>query len=132
MKKDIQNRQDIDALMRHFYVKLLDDETMSPIFVKVVEKGLDHHFATLVDFWDNILFFTGAYKKNAMAKHLEINAWYTLEKKHFEGWLSHFNDSVDELHAGEKAEMAKNRAKQIAILMEMKCAQMTEGIRNKY
>ena len=127
MKKDIQNRADIDVLMRHFYVKLLADELMSPIFVKVVEKGLDHHFDTLVDFWDNILFYTGAYKKNAMAKHLDINKWYPLEKKHFERWLQHFNDSLDELHAGKKVEMARARAKQIAILMEMKCTEMRKS-----
>lgn len=120
MKKDISNRTEIDQLMRHFYDKLLSDEIMAPIFVKVVEKGLDHHFSILVDFWDNILFYTGAYKNNAMVKHVELNNWFPLEKVHFEKWLGHFSDSVDELFQGEKAELAKSRAKQIAILMEMK------------
>jgi hemoglobin len=117
---DIQNRQDIDKMMRHFYDKLLADEVMAPIFEKVIARGLDHHFDTLVDFWDNILFYTGAYKDNAMIKHVQLNEWYPLEKKHFEKWLGHFDNSVDEMFEGEKAEIAKSRAKQIAIVMEMK------------
>lgn len=119
-KKDIQSRNDIDKLMRLFYEKLLADHDMAPIFEKVVEKGLDHHFDILVDFWDNILFFTGAYKNNAMAKHMELNAWYPLKELHFEKWIGFFNSSVNELFEGKKAELAIERAQQIAILMQMK------------
>lgn len=119
-KTDIQTRADIDRLMRYFYDKLLDDPVMAPIFEKVIEKGLDHHFVILVDFWDNILFFTGAYKNNAMLKHIELNDWYPLMKIHFEKWLNHFFNSVDECFEGEKAMLAKSRAEQIATLMEMK------------
>ena len=117
---DIQNREDIDRLMRNFYEKLLNDSDMAPIFDKVVAKGLDHHFDVLVDFWDNILFFTGAYKNNAMVKHMALNEWYPLQKVHFEKWLNFFKSSVDELFEGEKATLAKDRADQIATLMELK------------
>ncbi|KAA3637159.1 MAG: group III truncated hemoglobin [Bacteroidetes bacterium] len=119
-KKDIQNRNDIDQLMRQFYDKLLSDDDMAPIFEKVVAKGLEDHFDILVDFWDNILFFTGAYKNNAMAKHMELNAWFPLKEIHFKKWLDFFNESVMELFEGEKATLAMERAQQIAILMQMK------------
>jgi hemoglobin len=119
-KADIQTREDIDLLMRHFYDQLLHDTDMAPIFEKVVAKGLDHHLGILVDFWDNILFFTGAYKRNAMLKHLELNDWFPLQKLHFEKWLGFFNSSVDECFEGEKATLAKSRAEQIATLMELK------------
>lgn len=117
---DIRKREDIDRLMRNFYEKLLNDPDMAPIFEKVVAKGLDHHFDVLVDFWDNILFFTGAYKNNAMVKHIELNEWYPLRKVHFEKWLSFFKSSVDQLFEGAKATLAKERADQIATLMEFK------------
>lgn len=119
-KTDIQTRGDIDLLMRHFYDKLLNDADMAPIFEKVLAKGLDHHFDILVDFWDNILFYTGAYKRNAMLKHIELNNWFPLQKLHFEKWLRFFNSSVDERFEGEKATLAKSRAEQIATLMELK------------
>ncbi len=119
-KTDIQNRADIDLLMRDFYGKLLNDKNLAPIFEKVLDKGLEHHFGILVDFWDNILFYTGAYKRNAMLKHLELNEWFPLQKLHFEKWLAFFYSSVDEHFEGEKATLAKSRAEQIATLMELK------------
>ena len=119
-KNDIRNRVDIDHLMRYFYDKLLLDPEMDIIFNKVLTLDFDSHFSILVDFWDNILFFTGAYKNNAMGKHFELNDKYPLTKEHFNTWLSLFILSVDELFEGEKAELAKSRAKAIAMVMEIK------------
>ncbi len=127
-KKDIRNRNDIDQLMRRFYDKLLSDDEMAPIFEKVVAKGLESHFDILVDFWDNILFYTGAYKNNAMAKHMELNDWHPLKEIHFEKWLGYFNESVDESFDGVKAKLAKDRAQQIAILMQMKILGNNTGL----
>ncbi len=119
-KEDIKNRADIDQLMRYFYDKLLQDPEMDIIFNKVLTMDFTHHFATLVDFWDNILFYTGAYKNNAMAKHFELNDKYPLTKEHFDTWLSSFLLSVDELFEGEKATLAKTRATSIATIMQLK------------
>lgn len=119
-KTDIRNRADIDHLMRYFYDKLLQDAEMDIIFNKVLTMNFTHHFSTLVDFWDNILFYTGAYKNNAMAKHFELNDKYPLNKAHFDTWLSLFVLSVDELFAGEKADLAKTRATSIATIMQLK------------
>lgn len=120
MKKDIQNRDDIHQLVTSFYDKLLADPVMAPIFLEVAEIDLEEHLPVLVDFWDSVLFFTATYKGNAMAPHLRLHEKFPLQKQHFKRWLAFFNLSVDELFAGEKATLAKERAQLIALLMEVK------------
>lgn len=121
---DIENRDHIDKVVRLFYDKLLVDELMKPIFLDAVKLDFEAHFDILVDFWDNILFYTGAYKRNAMMPHLHLHQMYPLKKEHFETWLRLFDESVDELHQGEKAEQAKERAHSIGTIMQMKINQM--------
>jgi hemoglobin len=103
MKKDIANRQDILLLVTRFYEKLLADPSISYLFTDVARIHLPHHFETLVDFWDHILFQNDVYRKNAMEPHLILHRKSPLNKQHFETWLKYFKETVDELFEGEKA-----------------------------
>ncbi|WP_457615720.1 group III truncated hemoglobin [Lutibacter sp.] len=123
--KDIENRQDIYVLMKKFYVKLMSDEEMKHFFTAFLDKNLlEEHLQTLVDFWDNILFYSGAYQKNAMRPHLQLQKQHPFSKNHFQKWLSHFNASVDELFEGEVAHTAKSRALSIATVMQIKISEL--------
>jgi hemoglobin len=73
-----------------------------------------------VDFWETILLDNPVYKSNAMEKHFEINKLIPLKKKHFDAWLSLFNETLDEYFTGPVADLAKKRASAIASLMLMK------------
>ncbi len=119
-KTDIRSRGDLRQLVELFYDKLLADPVMAPIFLEVAKIDLEEHLPILVDFWDSILFFSAKYKGNAMEPHLRLHDEYPLKKEHFKRWLAFFNLSVDELFEGEKAQLAKDRAKSIALLMEVK------------
>ena len=55
-----------------------------------------------------------------MQVHFEINKKFPLQKKHFDAWLHLFNTTLDDLFTGEKALLAKKRAKGIADLMLLK------------
>lgn len=128
MKPDIQSRDDLLKIMQAFYDKLLADPVMAPIFLEVAKIDLEEHLPILVDFWDSILFFTASYKGNAMEPHLRLHDEFPLKKEHFKRWLAFFNLSVDELHEGEKATLMKDRAKSIALLMEVKVNNMTNSL----
>lgn len=117
---DIKDRFDIDVLVRLFYNKLLNNELMKPIFLDVIKIDFEAHFEILVDFWDNVLFHTGVYQRNAMLPHIELNKLHPFRKEHFVEWLALFNESVDELFTGKNANTAKERAFSIATIMEMK------------
>lgn len=120
--KDIENRKDLEIIMKQFYTKLLQDERISYIFTDIAKINLEEHLPVLADFWEKSMFYTGDYKNNPMRIHLELNEKEPLTREHFDIWLGHFYNTIDELHTGENAEMMKTRALSIATIMQIKMA----------
>jgi len=120
MKKDIANRDDIKLLIDTFYIKLRKDKSLGYIFDEVAKVDWENHMPIMYDFWENTLFHTGTYKRNAMQPHLDLNQKTALTKAHFDQWLLVFNTTVDELFAGEVAHNAKTRALSIATMIQFK------------
>jgi hemoglobin len=124
MKRDIEKREDIYLLVKEFYVKLLNDDLMHHFFEDFGNPELlEKHLQILVDFWDNILFYSGTYQKNAMKPHLELQPKKPFKSEHFQQWLLHFNKTIDEHFSGEIAHAAKSRALSIATVMQIKIAE---------
>lgn len=120
MMQDIENRADIDALLRAFYDKALRDETIGYIFTDVAKLEMDHHLPIIGDFWDSMLFGNKQYQmraRNPMQNHLELNKKTPLTSQHFERWLKLWTETVDEMFAGERADMIKIRAHSIGSRM---------------
>jgi hemoglobin len=125
MKRAIENRADIYLLVKDFYVKLLNDEVMHHFFTAFTNPELlEKHLQILVDFWDNILFYSGTYQKNAMKPHLDLQPVKPFKPEHFQLWLQHFNNTVDEHFRGEIAHAAKSRALSIATVMQIKIGEL--------
>lgn len=121
MKKDVSSRQDLLTIVSDFYVDLLLSEELRHFFEAFKqEEVLKHHLDTLVDFWDNTLFYSGSYKKNAMKPHFDVHAKNQIELDHFNEWLRLFNKAVDSNFKGENAETLKSRALSIATVMKLK------------
>ena len=75
MKRDLENRADIDDLMIRFYGEAMSDETIGYIF-KAAELDLKHHLPIIGDFWETLLFRSNAYQKhgrNPLRVHAELN-----------------------------------------------------------
>jgi hemoglobin len=117
IKEDIENRKDIDKIVRHFYSMLMTDPLVKHFFIEVRHIDLDEHIPVIVDFWENILFHTGAYKANAMEKHFKLHDDSPIKQSHFDQWLTLFIEAVDKDFSGEIADKAKLRAQQVAGLM---------------
>jgi len=127
MKKDIENRKDLYIIVDSFYKKLMNDDLMSHFFEDFKDPiHLEEHLQTLVDFWDNILFYTGAYQKNAMKPHINLQSTKPFGNEHFNQWLSFFNASVDQNYLGENAHIIKSRALSIATVMKIKVSDYTK------
>ncbi len=121
VKRDIKDRNDIYIIVDDFYKKLLYDEEMKHFFEKFKDdNSLQKHLNILVDFWDNVLFYSGTYNKNAMLPHIELNKTKPFQMQHFNLWLHHFYASIDNNFKGEISEIAKNRATSIATVMKLK------------
>ena len=120
--KDVTTREDLHLIMRTFYVKLLNDPKINFIFTDVAKIDLEPHLLDLVDFWEQMLFNKGEYKKNVLQIHLDINSKLNFTHQHFTIWLQYFNLSIDENFFGLNAENMKTRALSIATVMQIKIA----------
>lgn len=118
--RDIQTREDLYFLMSSFYKKLLADSQVNFIFTEVAKIDLEPHLLELVDFWEQMLFNTGSYRKNVLQLHLDINKKIKLSEAHFAIWLNYFNLTIDQNFSGEFAENMKTRALSIATVMRIK------------
>lgn len=128
--KDITARADIELLMNAFYKKLLADENISYIFTDVAKIDIKTHIPVITDFWESVLLNKNIYHNNTMKIHLELNDKMPLTKNHFDIWLSHFTTTIDELFKGDIALLAKQRAKSVATVMQIKIAQIKSPEKN--
>lgn len=117
MKKDILNKKDIEKLVNLFYDKVKKDNTIGHFFSG--NFNMEKHLEIMYKFWENIVFYTGSYNGNPMDKHFEVHEKTPLSKKDFQKWTKLFNESVDELYIGEKADLIKLKASNIAAVMQM-------------
>ena len=122
-QKDIENRKDIELLVDTFYKKVLKDKTIGYIFNKVAKIDWEKHLPLMYNFWETTILHKASYKGNPMKIHIDLNVKEPLKKEHFDQWLSMFNETVDELFHGEKAELAKTRAVSIATVIQIKIHQ---------
>ena len=118
--RDIQTREDLHLLMSEFYLKLLADSKINFIFIKVAKIDLVPHLLELVDFWEQILFDSGNYRKNVLQIHTDLNQKSKLSSAHFAIWLNYFNTTIDENFAGQVAEKMKTKALSIATVIKIK------------
>ena len=119
-KPDITTRADIELVIEKFYDKLLVDDLVGFLFTEVIQLNLKEHLPKLVDFWEDQLLGSYKYSGNPMRVHMDLHLKEPLKKEHFERWLQHFNETVDEHFSGMKAHLAKERAQSIATVMQIK------------
>jgi hemoglobin len=124
---DIAGRDDIAALLTDFYGRAFDDELLGPIFVEVARMSLAEHLPVMCDFWQTVLFRSGQYRGNALQPHLRLNRKVRLTAAHFDRWLTLWHTTVDDRHAGAKADLAKLQATRIAGAMCRRIAGRPSG-----
>lgn len=115
MKQDIANRADVELLINTFYGAIREEEVLGPIFNKIIEDW-DHHLALLADFWETNLFFVSKYKGNPAKVHQQVDEKVggTITQDHFFRWITLWTKTVDSLFEGERANIAKQRARKMS------------------
>ncbi len=110
---DIKTYEDIEILVQKFYRKLLDDPITQGKFTHL---DIEQHLPKIADFWAFILIDKPGYKGSVYDKHVPLN----LEKIHFEKWISYWEETVNELYAGPKAELACQKAQLLSYTFQSK------------
>jgi hemoglobin len=116
MKKEIKTEEDIKLLVDTFYDKVNKDPLLSPVFNE--EAGVDwpEHLPKMYKFWGTQLIGTANYFGRPFPPHAVLN----ISAEHFQQWLKLFIATVDELFTGMSAEMAKQKARNIANVFQYK------------
>lgn len=111
---DIEDRADCERLVRAFYGRALSDPVIGFLFTDVAHLDLEAHVPVIASFWETILLGAGSYGGGAFAPHASLHRQVPLREGHFERWLVLWRATVDELFAGERADLAKAHAERVA------------------
>jgi hemoglobin len=125
---DIESRGDCERLVRAFYSRALVDPMIGWIFVDVAKLDLETHLPRIASFWETILLGSRSYAGNAFAPHAALNEQVRLRPGQFERWLALWRETVDELFAGENAELAKVHALRVARAFQRRLAGAAEAV----
>lgn len=115
MKQDLKTREDIFKLVSRFYTKVRANTSIGHFFNSMITDW-DAHIEKLTDFWETNLFFRNKYKGNPKKAHIKVDQNFneSIEQKHFGIWLNLWFETVNENFTGEKADRAKNNARNMA------------------
>ena len=111
---DIESRADCERLVRAFYGRALEDPIIGFIFVDVAKLDLEAHVPRITSFWETILLGAQSYGGGAFRPHAELHAKVALARGALRALAGAVVDTVDELFAGERAELAKAHAQRVA------------------
>ncbi len=111
---DIETRADCERLVRAFYGRALEDPVIGWLFTDVAKLDLEAHVPQITSFWETILLGAQSYSGGAFRPHAELHMKARLRAGHFERWLALWRGTVDELFAGDRAELAKAHALRVA------------------
>lgn len=120
MRRDIENREDIEVLLEAFYQQATQDPLIGRFFTEVVPLDMQSHIPVIAGFWEAVLFGSRTYSKNVMAVHQHIHHLSSIQKAHLDRWVQLFTQTVDRFFEGEKAILMKQRGASIATLMDIK------------
>jgi hemoglobin len=118
-RKPIDGRIEEDvirALVHGFYAKVRKDETLGPIFARVIGDDWDPHLEKMCDFWSSVMRMTGRYHGNPMLAHMRLK---TVRPEHFQRWLTLFGETARELCEPDVAALFVGRAENIAKSLQL-------------
>lgn len=128
-KKLLNNRAEINSLVKAFYAKVRKDELLGPVFNSQV-KDWPEHLERLTDFWETNLLFRRVYKGNPVKAHIDTDrqVGQSITTGHFGRWLELWFETINLNFQGEHADRAKNHARKMSTHMFMKIFQSRDGL----
>jgi hemoglobin len=111
---DIETRADCERLVREFYARAFADPIIGFLFTDIAKLDLEAHVPRITAFWETILLGARSYGGGAFRPHAALHAKVPLLRGHFDRWVTIWSQTVDDLFAGERAELAKAHAERVA------------------
>lgn len=111
----IIDESSIRLLVERFYSRVRADPLLAPVFAAV--EDWDDHQGRLSDFWSSVMFATGRYKGDPVARHLRHAESMTHER--FHRWLALWRLSAEEMLPPDAARAVQVRAERIAESLQL-------------
>ena len=118
-KTDIESIDHIKLMVDTFYDNVREDQLLGPVFDSKI-KDWNKHLANMYNFWESLLLQNPVYGGAPFAKHVGL----PVNEEHFKTWTTLFDQTIDNLFQGPKADEAKMRAGKIAMVFLTKLSQM--------
>lgn len=125
---DIATHADCERLVRAFYGRAFEDPVIGWLFTDIARLDLEAHVPRITAFWDTILLGGQTYRGGAFAPHAALHARVPLRAGHFARWLWVWEATVDDLFAGERAELAKSHARRVAAAFHARLEAMSQPV----
>lgn len=127
--QELSSRPAVSLLVRSFYAKVRKDELLGPVFNERITDW-EEHLERLTDFWESNLLFARKYKGNPVQVHIDVDQDNApgIDQKLFGKWLQLWYETLDANFHGDNAQIAKNRARNMAthLFMRMFMARVKE------
>ncbi len=121
---DLSCRDDVELLVNHFYESVQADAVLGPVFNEVAQIDWSSHLPRMVDFWDTVMFRSGAYRGNPLSAHAKLLPHVEMSQALFDRWLTLFRRAVHHLFAGENAGHIVRCAEDMANVIHDKLAHL--------
>ena len=115
-KHDIEGLDEVKLLVDTFYDKVRHNELLAPVFNARIADGWQRHLEKMYTFWQTVLLGEHTYFGSPFPPHANL----PVDHAHFAQWLTLFQETIQELFSGEKADEALWRAQKMAEMFEMK------------
>ena len=117
-RTDINNREQIEQLIRAFYAKVRQDDLLGPFFNGTItsEEAWEEHFLLLIAFWELNLLDIAGFNGNPALAHQGVDKAFkhSITTNHFDRWVLLWKQTIDSMFEGPVASKAKLRASNMA------------------
>ncbi|MCU4174642.1 group III truncated hemoglobin [Carboxylicivirga sp. N1Y90] len=117
-KPDLDNRDNIEKVVRTFYALVRKDDVLGPFFNASIqgEEAWEEHFQLLISFWELNLLEVSGFNGNPAQAHQGVDKKFknSITTAHFDKWVKLWTTTIDEGFEGPMAEKAKTRASNMA------------------
>ncbi|TWF40629.1 hemoglobin [Chitinophaga polysaccharea] len=110
LRAKITNIDDIQLLVDSFYAAIRKNELLGPIFNGIIQDRWPAHLEKMYRFWQTVLLEEHTYNGSPFPPHATLS----VNKQHFDTWLTIWHQTIDDHFEGDIAEEAKWRGVKMA------------------
>ncbi|MCY4044425.1 MAG: group III truncated hemoglobin [Cellvibrionales bacterium] len=112
--QDLDSEENIRTFIDAFYVKVLKDPVLRPIFIEGAGIDIRQHKAIIVSYWKKLLLGDKSYNRHTMNIHRAVHSEMPFTDEAFERWLGLFIETAENEYQGPFAKRAVVVASTIA------------------